>query len=53
MFVQTRRKDLRLFHHDNDFVILWDENDLQRFTKELNEALIVKVRGVLCGDFFI
>ena len=29
---------------------LADESDLQWFAKELNEALIVKVRGVLGGD---
>ena len=43
-------KDIRLSYHRDDFVILADENDLQWFAKELNEALIVRVRGVLGGD---
>ena len=40
--------DIRLFHHGADFVTLADEGDLQWFAK-VNEALIVKVRGVLGG----
>ena len=43
-------KDIRLFYHGDDFVILAGERDMQWFAKELNEALIVKVRGVLGGD---
>ena len=43
-------KDIRLLYHGDDFEILADENDLQWFAKELNEALIVKVRRVLGGD---
>ena len=42
--------DRRLFYHGDDFVKMASENDLQCFAKELNEALIVKVRGVLGGD---
>ena len=30
-------KDIRLFYHGDDFVILADENDLQWFAEELNE----------------
>ena len=41
--------DIRLFYHGDDFVTLAGENDLRWFVKELNEALIVKVRGVLGG----
>ena len=40
----------RLFYHGDDVVLLADENDLQWFAKELNEALVVKVRDVLGGD---
>ena len=43
-------KDIRLFYHGDDFVILADENYLEWFAKELNEALIVKIRGELDGD---
>ena len=43
-------KVIRLFHHGGNFVMLADENDLPWCAKELNEALIVKVRGVLGGD---
>ena len=43
-------KDSGLFYQGYDFVILADESDLQWFAKELNEALIVEVRGVLGGD---
>ena len=43
-------KDIRLFYRGDDFVILVDETDLQLIAKELNEALIVKVCGVLGSD---
>ena len=46
MRCKNASKDVRLFYHGDDFVILTDENDLQRFAKEQNEALVVKVRGV-------
>ena len=31
-------KDIRLFHHGDDFVLLADENDIQWFAEELNDA---------------
>ena len=46
-------KDIILVYHGDDgdhFVILVDENDLQWLAKEMNEALIVRVRGVFGGD---
>ena len=43
-------KHIRLFYNGDDFVILEGEKDLQWFAKELNEAWIVKVRGVLSGN---
>ena len=36
-------KDMRLFYHSDDFVMLADENSLQWFAKELNEASMVNV----------
>ena len=42
--------ELRRFHHDGNFAILADEENLQWLAKELNEALIIKVCGVLVED---
>ena len=47
---QHASNDFRLFYHGDDFVMLADDNELQRFAKELNEALIAEVCGVLGGD---
>ena len=40
----------RLFCHDDDFVILEDDDDLQCIVKGESEALIVKVRGVFSSE---
>ena len=50
VFGKHTSKDISLLQHGDDFVMLADENDLEWFAKQLNEALIVKVRGVLGGD---
>ena len=51
MLVETHAsKDIGLFYHGDDFMILADESYLQWFAQELTEALTVKVRGVLGGD---
>ena len=43
-------KDITLFYHGDDFVILGEQADLTGFAKELGESLIVKVRGTLGPD---
>ena len=50
VFGKHTSKDISLLQHGDDFVMLADENDLEWFAKQLNEALIEKVRGVLGGD---
>ena len=43
-------KDVALFYHGDDFAVLGEDEELKDFAKELGEALIVKVRGVLGPD---
>ena len=43
-------KDVTLFYHGDDFGVLGEDEDLKEFAKELGEALIVKIRGVLGPD---